>query len=60
MFEIPEEIKKKYPSIDKFNLPKTDKYADGKYVEEAKKLAGVFIEDSNSAREYWKGFELLE
>ena len=60
MSEIPEEIKKKYPSIGTFNYPKTDKYADGKYVEKVKKLEAVFVEDSNSAREYWKGFELIE
>ncbi len=60
MSEVPEEIKKKYPSIGKFNFPKTDKYANGKYVEEVKKLDGVFVEDSNPAREYWKGFELME
>ncbi len=56
MSEIPEEIKKKYPSIGTFNYPKTDKY----YVEVVKKLEGVFVEDSNPAREYWKGFELIE
>ncbi len=48
MSEIPEEIKKKYPSSGTFNHPKTDKY----YVEEVKKLEGVFVEDSNSAREH--------
>ena len=53
MSEIPEEIKKKYPSIGTFSYPKTDKY----YVEEVKKLDGIFVEDSNLEREYWKGFE---
>ena len=53
MSEIPEEIKKKYPSIGTFNYPKTDKY----YVEKIKKLDGIFVEDSNLEREYWKGFE---
>ena len=56
MSEIPEEIKKKYPSSGTFNQPKTDKY----YVEEVKKLDGVFVEDSNPPREHWKGFELIE
>ncbi len=60
MSEIPEEIKKKYPSIGRFNYPKTDKYDDGQHVEEIKKLDGIFVEDSNPAREYWKGFELME
>ena len=56
MSEIPEEIKKKYPSIGTFNFPKTDKY----YVEEVKKLDGIFVEDSNPVSECWKGFELIE
>ena len=56
MSEIPEEIKKKYPSIGSFNFPKTNKYC----VEEVKKLDGIFVEDSNLEREYWKGFELIE
>jgi len=56
MSEIPEEIKKKYPSMGTFNFPKTDKY----YVEEVKKLDGIFIEDSNPVNECWKGFELIE
>ena len=60
MSEIPEEIKKKYPSIGTFKFPKTDKYADGQHLEKVKKLEAVFIEDSNPAREYWKGFELME
>ena len=56
MSETPEEIKKKYPSIGSFNFPKTTKYC----VEEVKKLDGIFVEDSNLEREYWKGFELIE
>ena len=60
MSEIPEEIKKTYPSIGTFNYPKTDKSADGQHMEKVKKLEAVFVEDSNPAREYWKGFELME
>ena len=60
MNEMPEEIKRKYPTYGTFKYPKTDKYADGKYVEKVKRLDGVFIEDSNPVREYWKGFELIE
>ena len=60
MSEMPQEIKKKYPSIGTFNYPKTDKYADGQHMEKVKKLEAVFVEDSNPAREYWKGFELME
>jgi len=60
MNEMPEEINRKYPSIGEFNYPKADNYADGKHVEEVKKLDGVFVEDSNPVREYWKGFELIE
>ena len=60
MSEMPQEIKKKYPSIGTFKFPKTDKYADGQHLEKVKKLEAVFVEDSNPAREYWKGFELME
>ena len=60
MCEMPEELKRKYPTIGTLRFPKTDKYADGKYVEEVKRKDGVFVEDSNPSREYWKGFELIE
>ena len=60
MNEIPKEIIKKYPTSGTFVYPKTDEYVDGKYVETVQRLDGVFIEDSNPAREYWKGFELIE
>ena len=56
MSEIPEEIKKKYPSIGSFNFPKNNKYC----LEEVKKLDGIFVEDSNLERECWRGFELIE
>ena len=57
---MPEELKRKYPTTGTLKFPKSDEYADGKYVEKVKRLDGVFVEDSNSEREYWKGFELIE
>ena len=60
MRKMPEELKRKYPTTGALKFPKTDKYADEKYVEVVKRLDGVFVEDSNPSREYWKGFELIE
>ena len=57
---MPEELERKYPATGKLKFPKTDKYVDQKYVEVVKRLDGVFVEDSNPSREYWKGFELIE
>jgi len=60
MCEMPEELKTKYPTTGTLRFPKTDKYVDEKYVELVERKDGVFVEDSNPSREYWKGFELIE
>mgnify|MGYP001152889356 CR=1 FL=1 len=57
---MPEELKNKYPRPGHLKYPRTDEYPDEKFVETIIKKDGVFVEDSNPYREYWKGFELIE